>query len=360
MLWSKPTILYDTILDYRIEDHVSLTKYWQIKNDPTLSAMRLGHKVCLVTTPKIIDQTSILWQHVFLDPLLQNMQTGWHLCLLPRHMVVVIKDGLYVCERLMPEKEEQIESTKAYMYRFGYEPDMPLQTHDWRQTSETVTVPPHYKGFVLQPYRPWYKKAQDVGRTFFRFFAPHTTNIFGATLIGLVLGSLYYGYQNDTHDWDRIRVLQAWPTIQSSKARADQLLELVGLLDEAKAPASLVKSIAMDNKGLSIQCDEKFTSDHNVEALKQFLKKYCPCQGAGFSGVTDSSASRVEPVSTGIQEKLLDPGSQETLEQQSCQVFHKVREISPWAVTVKVSNTSSILLEKPHSLSYQANTRHKC
>lgn len=57
----------------------------------------------------------------------------------------------------------------------------------------------------------------------------------------------------------------------------------------------------------------------------------------GFPGVTDSSATRVESVSTGIQ-KELDPSSQETLRHQpatlkrqrgeSCQVFRRVRETS--------------------------------
>jgi YfiH family protein len=47
---------------------------------------------------------------------------------------------------------------------------------------------------------------------------------------------------------------------------------------------------------------------------------------AGFPGVTGSSASRVETVSTGTQKTELDPGSQETLGQQRCQVFHNVRE----------------------------------
>ena len=50
--------------------------------------------------------------------------------------------------------------------------------------------------------------------------------------------------------------------------------------------------------------------------------------GADFPGVTDSTRTALESVSTGIQEKVLDPGSQETLEQHSCQVFRKVREAS--------------------------------
>lgn len=47
---------------------------------------------------------------------------------------------------------------------------------------------------------------------------------------------------------------------------------------------------------------------------------------AAFPDVTDSSAPRVESVSTGIQEQELGPGSQETLRQQISQVFHTVRE----------------------------------
>lgn len=276
MLWSKPTILYDTILNYRIADHISFAKYWQIKNDPTVSVIRSGHKVCMVTVPSSIHQISILWQHLFLDPLLQDMQTGWHLCLLPRHMVVVIKDGLYICERLAPEKEEQIESTKMYMYRFGYEPDMPVQIHDWRQASEVVMVPTHYKGFVLQPYQPWYKHMQAMGSAFFRLFVPHSTTILCAVLFSLSVGSLYYGYQNYMHNFDRIHVLEAWPAIQSSKARVDQLLQLVGLFTEARAPVSLVKCITMNGESLSIQCDERFSPDKNLDVMKQFLKKYYP------------------------------------------------------------------------------------
>jgi hypothetical protein len=306
MLWSKPTILYDTVLDYRIEDYVSFVKYFQMKNDPTMSTMRFEHKICLVAVPSTITKLSILWQHLFLDPLLKDMHTGWHLCLLPRHMVVVIKDGLYVCERFVPQKAEKIASTKTYMYRFGYESEMPVSIHDWQQASETVSVPPQYKGFVLQPYQPWYRRAQDIGLTFFRLFAPYITRALCATLICLVLGGLFYGYQNYACNWNRIRVLQAWPAIQRSKAQVGQLLELVGLLYEAKAPTHLVKSIAINDKGLSIQCDEKFTSDHNVEEMKQFLKKYYP-----------------------------------------------------YDVRTTIA-TSSILLEKPHSLSYQAKTRHRC
>lgn len=274
MLWSKPAILYDMILNYRIEDCVSWAKYWQIKNDPTVSAMRLGRKVCLVTIPSTIDHASLLWQHLFLDPLLKDMQVGWHLCLLPRHMVVVIKDGLYVCERLASEKEEQIESTKTYMYRFGYEPDVLVQIHDWRQSPESVMIPTNYKGFVLQSHQPWHKKARAVGLAFFRLVAPHTISILGATFVSLIIGSLYYGYQNYMHDWDRVRVLKVWPVIQNSKARGSKLLELVGLFNEARAPRSLVQSIIMNDDGISIQCSNTFSSDKNLEAMKQFLKKY--------------------------------------------------------------------------------------
>ncbi|MEK7654968.1 MAG: hypothetical protein AAB323_01760 [Pseudomonadota bacterium] len=307
MLWSKPTILYDMVLDYRIEDHILFAKYWQLKNDPALSVMRAGRRVCVVKIPPAINHASILWQHLFLDPFLKDLQTGWHLCLLPRHMIVVIKEGLYVCERLVPEKVEQIESTKTYMYRFGYEPDIPLQIHDWRQAAQAVTVSPHYKGLVLQPYQPWYKHAKDVGLTFFRLFAPYITSLLGATLMGLSVASLYYGYQNYVHDWDRIRVLQAWPDMQSRKSQVNHVLQLAGLFDDAKAPLFLVKSITINDKGIIFECDDTFTSDKNLEVMRQFLKKYYP-----------------------------------------------------YPVTVRASSTSSILLEKPHSLSYQAKTRHKC
>jgi hypothetical protein len=276
MLWSKPTILYDTILDYRTLDPVSFAKYWQIKNDRSMSAMRAGHKVCTVMMPSHINQTSILWQHLFLDPLLKDLQTGWRLCLLPRHMVVVIKDGLYVCERLVPTGEEQIESTKTYMYRFGYEPEVPVEVQDWRHASEAVTVPAHYKGFILQPYRPWYRQTQDIALAFFRLFAPHTPIILLATLLTLSIGSLYYGYQNYAHSLDRIHVLQAWPAIQNSKARVEKFLELMGLLHEAKASTSLVQNVTMNNNGISIQCDDKFPPDKNIEVMKEFLKKYYP------------------------------------------------------------------------------------
>jgi hypothetical protein len=276
MLWSKPTILYDTILDYRIENYTSLTKFWKIKHDSTVSAVRVGRKICLATVPQNLSQTSILWQHLFLDPLLKDVQSGWHLCLLPRHMVVVIKDGLYICEGLVSQKEEQIESTKTYLYRFGYEPDMPIQIHDWQKAAEAVTIPAHYTGFVLEPYHPWYKHVQNIGVTFFRLLAPHTISLLCSILLSLSMGSLYYGYQNYTHDQDRIRMLQAWPAIQSSKARTKKLLQLVGLLDEAKAPTSLIQKIDMNNKAISILCSDVFSPDKNLETMKKFLKKYYP------------------------------------------------------------------------------------
>lgn len=276
MLWSKPTILYDTVLDYRTENHVAFVKYWKIKQAPTISAIRVGHKVCTVIMPPNINQTSILWQHLFLDPLLKDMQTGWHICLLPRHMVVVIKDGIYVCERLTPEKEEQIESTKTYLYRFGYEPDIPIQIHDFRQASETVTIPIHYKGFILEPYQPWYQLLKNIGLSFLKLFVPHTTSILLATFISLCMGCLYYGAQNYVHDFEKIRVLRSWPAIQSSKARLNQLFQLVGLFNEAKAPISLLQHISVNNDGITIQCSDTFSPGKNLEAMKQFLKKYYP------------------------------------------------------------------------------------
>lgn len=276
MLWFKPTILYDTILDYRTEDYVSWPQYWKLKQDKTLAAVRIGQKICMATIPSTISQTSILWQHLFLYPLLKEPQTGWHICLLPRQMLVVIKDGLYICERLTSGKDEQIESTKTYMYRFGYEPDVPVHINDWRQFSEIVTVPPHYKGFILEPYRPWYKGLQNVGLTLFKLLSPHTTSILGATLLSLMMGSLYYGYQNYVHGLDRIHVLKSWPAIQSSKARGYKLLQLVGLFAEARTPESLVQAITVNDKGISVQCDSKFPADKNVEVMRQFLKKYYP------------------------------------------------------------------------------------
>lgn len=276
MLWSKPVILYDTILNYRTEDHVSWLHYWKLKQDKTLTVVHIGQKVCVATVPSEINQTSILWQHLFLTPLLKDMQTGWHICLLPRQMIVVIKDGLYICERLTSGKDEQIESTKTYMYRFGYEPDVPVQVHDWREASETVSVPPRYKGFILEPYKPWYKRVQDISLSLFKLLSPHTTIILGATLLSLTMGSLYYGYQNYAHGLDRLHVLKAWPAIQSSKARVNQLLQLMGLFIEARTPASLVQVITVNDKGILIQCDSKFPADKNVEVMRQFLKKYYP------------------------------------------------------------------------------------
>lgn len=276
MLWSRPTILYDTILNYRTEDYISFAKYWQIKHDPQVSAIRVGQKVCTVTIPLDISQTSILWQHLFLDPLLKDMQTGWHICLLPRHMVVVIEDGVYVCERLIPGKEERIKSTKTYLYRFGYEPDLPVQIHDWRHVPETVIVPMHYRGFILEPYQPWYKQAKNIAMFFFKLFVPCTISILLATSISLSMGSLYYGFQNYTHGCERIRILRSWPAIQSNKAHLNKFFQLVGLFNEARAPISLIQHISVNNTGTVIRCSEAFHPDKNLEVLKQFLKKYYP------------------------------------------------------------------------------------
>jgi hypothetical protein len=134
----------------------------------------------------------------------------------------------------------------------------------------------------------------------FRLLSPHITSILGATLLSLMMGSLYYGYQNYANDLDRIHVLKAWPAIQSSKARVNKLLQLMGLFAEARAPESLVEVITVNDNGISIQCDSKFPADKNVEVMRQFLKKYYtydvrvrPSQNKGleivFPGVTGSA-----------------------------------------------------------------------
>ena len=85
----------------------------------------------------------------------------------------------------------------------------------------------------------------------------------------------------------------------------------------------------------SLLCGLLDTAKHNLNygqeqgAFYEVGKRYFLTEASDFPGVTDSSASRVEAVSTGIQEKALDPGSQETLRQQSCQEFRKVREDRP-------------------------------
>lgn len=66
--------------------------------------------------------------------------------------------------------------------------------------------------------------------------------------------------------------------------------------------------------------------------------------GAVFPGVTDSSPQDVESVRTGIQEmkqQALDPGSQETLGQRSCQVFRRIREDSSECVLSLIASTLS-------------------
>ncbi|MEK7654717.1 MAG: phenylalanine--tRNA ligase subunit beta [Pseudomonadota bacterium] len=85
----------------------------------------------------------------------------------------------------------------------------------------------------------------------------------------------------------------------------------------------------------SLLCGLLDTAKHNLNygqeqgAFYEVGKRYFLTEASDFPGVTDSSASRVEAVSTGIQEKELDPGSQETLRQQSSQEFRKVREDRP-------------------------------
>lgn len=276
MLWSNPTILYDTILDYRLNEFVSWSQYWKMKHDPTVAIMRSGSQLCTVTLPSNIRQTSILWQHLFLDPLLQKMQIGWHLCLLPRRMIVVIKEGLYVCERIPPENEELIESTKAYLYRFGYESDVSIQIHDFRQRSEQVSIPIDYMGFVLQPYQPWHLRIKAVASTFLSLYFPHTLTILGATFLSLSLGSFYREYQNYIDGQDRVHVLHIWPQIQTRQARVQKFFELVGVLTEAKAPAQLIQTVRIDDTGVVVGCSGVFPPPKNLEVVTQFLKKYYP------------------------------------------------------------------------------------
>jgi|GEM_PF-4946078 len=277
MLWSNPTILYDTTLNYRVENNISWSHYWKLKNDPNMATMRLNHQVCLASVPPNIVEPSILWQHLFLDPLLKDMQAGWHLCLLPRRMIVIIKDGLYVCERLVSsEKEELIESSKTYLYRFGYELDVPLEIHDLRQNSETIKISPHYKGFILYPNQPWHRQTTETVLAFLQLFTPYKTIVLSTTLLSLSFSSLYYSYQNHVHDFDRINILRSWPKIQHNRIRFEKLLKLIGLLDEAKAPKSLIENVFTDDNKIIIQCSSTFSADKNLENMKIFLKKYYP------------------------------------------------------------------------------------
>ena len=276
MLWSNPTILYNTIVDYRIENNRSWPHYWKLKYDPTISVIRFKNKVCLLTIPSNVNQISILWQHLFLNNRIKELHTGWHICLLPRHMVVAIKDGLYICERLAPKKEELVESTKSYLYRFGYEPESSLLIHDWRQDSEDVKIPTDYDAFILQPHQSWHKRIKSIVSLFSIFFSPHITNILLGTLFSLSAGSLYYVYQNYTHDFAKIQILRSWPSIENRKIRIKKLLELVGLLNEAKTPQWFIQNISIDDCIILIKCSEAFPPDKNLETIKCFLKKYYP------------------------------------------------------------------------------------
>ncbi len=274
MLLTKPDILYDTIVQYEIEPNIALKKYLKIKWSPEYAIVKSGKNVSIAKTPPNLKNTSILWQHLFLADKLKSMTKGWHLCLLPRQMVVVIKDGLYVCERLLPNNEEPIESTKKYLYRFDYTPDIPMNVYDFQDIPETVRISKNYKGFIFKTNEKITTKIYKIISTALNLLKPHLLILLASTCINLLAATCYYSLYNYRHDYYRIELLKQWPTLKQSQTQMRKVFQLFGLLEEAHAPKNFLNGLETDFNKINFTCNPKFAIQKNKQVLKKFLDKY--------------------------------------------------------------------------------------
>ena len=205
---------------------------------------------------------------------------GWHMSFLPHCMIMVVRDGIFIVERIHSSKdtdEALITSTKNYLFRKGYEEDETITIHDLRENKVNLKKGiKAYSGICFKNFRniffPWILLLQKIGNVLGR----HILSIFAATAFCLLLSLSFYGYvvSQNKHKLRHVHMIQDEVSIKKNKQLINRYIESINLLIEAKAPSDLFERMTFDGKSVDYHLSKSYIPSKNKNEMEAFFKQY--------------------------------------------------------------------------------------